>query len=274
LSRTRFQCLLGLGATLVLLLAACGGGDQAPAEGGDQAGGDNLGLRQPGVMSVGSDIAFAPFEFVENNENKGFDIDLMNEIASRLGVEAQFTNTSFDTIFTQLSAGQFDAIISGITITPQRAEQITFSDPYFLAEQAIAVPPGSDITGEADLAAKVVAVQSGTTGEAYAQQNYADEATITPFPTSEAAFTALAADQVDAVFIDLPVAQRAADGGNIEVVASVETDEEYGIGVQKDNQALVDAINTQLAEIIADGTYEEIYSRWFDTEVPERFRAG
>ena len=277
--------MLALALVLVLITAACGGDGGTPAE-DPTAGGEpttaasetpateDLGLQQDGTIVVGSDIAFAPFEFVEDGENKGFDIDLMTEIADRLGLEAEFVNASFDTIFTQLASGDFDAIISGITITPEREEQIAFSDPYFFASQAITVGADADIAGEEDLEGKTLAVQSGTTGEDYAQENYAGDAEILPFPTSEAAFTALTAGQVDAVFIDLPVAEEAAEGGDLEVVATVDTNEEYGIGVQKDNTALVEAINTQLEAIISDGTYEEIYGRWFTTEVPEAFSAS
>jgi ABC-type amino acid transport substrate-binding protein len=186
----------------------------AEAEGGEMPDASELELQEEGTMLVGSDIAFAPFEFVEDGENKGFDIDLMNAIAERIGVEVEFVNTSFDTIFTQLSSGQFDAIISGITITPERDEEINFSNPYFSATQGIAVPAGSDIAGVEDLAGKQVGVQTGTTGEAYANENFTD-AEIVSFPTSEAAFGALVSGQLDAVFIDLPVASNAAEGEGI-----------------------------------------------------------
>jgi polar amino acid transport system substrate-binding protein len=254
----------------VLALTACNGGDASG--GGEGAEDDGLGLARPGVIVVGSDIDFAPFEFIEDGEPRGFDIDLMTEIASRLDLEVDFVNTSFDTIFTQLAAGEFDAIISGITITEERAELNAFSDPYFAANQALVVPVDSDITSTADLDGADVGVQTATTGADYANENFTG-ANIVEFPTSPAGFNALESGQLDAFFIDLPVAAENTDGSStIELLEEVDTDELYGIGVQSDNTALLDAVNTQLAAIIDDGTYEEFYGRWFEGDVPEQFQ--
>ncbi|MDQ5853209.1 MAG: transporter substrate-binding domain-containing protein [Chloroflexota bacterium] len=178
------------------------------AQPGDLGDSERYRLQQQGRMIVGSDIAFAPFEFVENGQNRGFDIDLMNAIGERLGLQVQFVNNPFDSIFVQLAGGQFDALISGITITEERQQSIDFTNPYFLAKQGLAVLEDSGINGVEDLAGKRVAVQSATTGERYAQAHFTD-AVIASFPTSEAAFAALRAAQVDAVFIDLPVARAA-----------------------------------------------------------------
>lgn len=283
---TRRRLLAALLLSLALGAAACGGetaeeepsgaasaGSEAGSEGGSEAAGD-LGLAEEGTIVVGSDINFEPFEFVEGGENMGFDIALLDEIASRLGVEAEYVNTSFDTIFTQLASGDFDAIISAITITEERQETIAFTDPYFAANQAIAAPADSDIAGPDDLAGLDVGVQAGTTGLDYATENFT-EATIQEFPTSDAAFTALGAGQIDAVFIDLPVVAAQAESDDAVVLAAeVDTDERYGIGVQQENTGLVEAMNTQLSDIIADGTYAELYGAWFEGEPPEEFRAS
>lgn len=250
-----------------------GGADGGGAAGGETAGTD-LGLMEEGRMVVGSDLAFAPFEFIEGGENRGFDVDLINEVAARLGVEVEIVNTSFDTIFTQLAGGQFDAIISAITITEERDQTIDFSEPYFQANQALAVPAGSEITGVADLAGRAIGVQAGTTGLEYAGANFT-ETTIVEFPTSEAAFGALSAGQIEAVFIDIPVVQERVDSGDaVEIAEEVDTDELYGIGVQQGNSTLQEAISAELQAIIDDGTYGEIFSEWFpDVEVPEDFAA-
>jgi ABC-type amino acid transport substrate-binding protein len=178
------------------------GGD-GEATSGDTDYGD-LGLIDEGTLRVGSDIDFAPFEFIEAGEPRGFDVDLMNEIGDRLDLEVEFVNTGFDGIFSQLAIGEFDAIISAITITEERRETIEFSEPYFAANQGLATLDGSDINGVGDLTAETrVAVQAATTGAEYAQANF--DVTIVEFPTSPAAFAALESGQVDAVFIDLPV---------------------------------------------------------------------
>lgn len=243
--------------------------DEEPA---DEEPADDLGLEQEGQLRVGSDLDFAPFEFIEDGEPQGFDIDLMDEIAQRLDLETEYVDASFDTIFTQLAAGEFDAIISAITITEERRQTIEFTDPYFAANQALVVLADSDIGGVDDLTDVDVGAQAGTTGLDYANENFT-EATVVEFPTYPAAFTALESEQLDAVLADLPVAAEQVEGSEtLELVEEVDTDENYGIGIQQDNEALREALNEQLAEIIDDGTYEQIYSEWFEGDVPQQFQ--
>lgn len=268
--------LLALTALLALVLAGCG--EPAPrTEEADETEAPettDLGLIEDGTLRVGSDINFAPFEFIEDGQEKGFDVDLMNEIAERLGLEVEYVNTGFDNIFTQLAGGEFDAVISAVTITEERKQTIAFSRPYFQANQALVTTKDSGIEGVADLAGKDVGTQAGTTGLDYAKEHFTD-AEIVEFPDAPAGFTAMAAGQVDAMFIDVPVAVEQVEGNDEFVLAEeVGTNEEYGIGVQQDNDALREAIDEALEDIIADGTYAEIYEQWFaGSEVPEAFRA-
>ena len=267
--------LLALFAVMALLLTACGDpADDEPEGDGTEADAD-LGLIEDGTLLVGSDINFAPFEFIEDGEEKGFDIDLMNEIAERLGLEVEYVNTGFDNIFTQLAGGEFDAIISAVTITEERQQTIAFTDPYFQANQALVTTADSGIAGVDDLDGKDLGTQAGTTGLDYARENFTD-ANIVEFPDAPAGFTAMAAGQIDAMFIDVPVAVEQVEGNDdFELVEEVSTNELYGIGVQQDNEALLEAINGALEEIIADGTYAEIFETWFPgAEVPEDFASG
>ncbi|CAN5873905.1 N/A [soil metagenome] len=297
----RFRWLIALMTLISLGAAACGGTDDVTSEDIENVASDAgdaidevaegaedvvasaeesaqeavdsgaLNLATEGMLLVGSDIAFEPFEAMVDGQPEGFDIDLMDEIASRVGVEVEYQNTPFDTIFTQLAGGAFDAIISAITITDERDETIDFSDPYFAANQALAVTEDSEITGVSDFTADtVLGVQAATTGADYALENFADT-TVQEFPTSVDAFNALASGQIDAVFIDLPVVGEQVEGGNAVLAEEVNTEELYGIGVQEGNTALASAINTALEEIISDGTYAEIYGEWFEGEVPSQF---
>ncbi|WP_165492256.1 basic amino acid ABC transporter substrate-binding protein [Egibacter rhizosphaerae] len=244
----------------------------APDEEAEVDTGD-LELAEDGEMLVGSDLEFPPFEFIDDDgEPDGFDIDLMNEIADRLGVEVEFQDASFDTIFTQLASDEFDTIISAITITEERMETIDFTDPYFAANQALVVVEDSDIAGVDDLDGADVGAQAGTTGLDYATENFT-ESEIVEYDSYPAAFSALEGDQIDAVLGDLPVASEAAeDSDALDLVEEVDTGEEYGIGVQQGADNLRAAISDAIAEIIEDGTYEEIYTEWFEGEVPEQFR--
>ena len=277
----RLRLLIALAALLALGLVACADDDAAPeddaepdavedADEPDDGEAADLGLAEEGVIQVGSDIDFPPFEFVEDGEVKGFDIDLMEEIAGRLGLEVEWVDAGFDTLIPQLAADEFDAIIAAMTITEERQETIAFSDPYFEATQALVVGPDSDIAGVDDLAGMTVGAQDGTTGEAYAEDTFTDS-TITSFPQYPAAFAALEADQIDAVLADLPAAAEQEGRSDLVVVEVIETDELYGIGVHQDNDALLQAIDDTLAELIEDGSYEEIYGRWFEGDVPPRF---
>ena len=258
------RAVTGLVTLLALLAAGCTGSpsDEISSQ-----------LIEPGRLTVGSNWTFKPFEFVDNGEPAGFDIELMNEIASRLGVEPEYVDVPFDTLFDRLSTGDFDVIISAITITPEREEMIAFTDPYFAADQALAAAKNSKLAGLADLVDKDVAVEGGTTSLDYARKELPKAARIVEFPSTEASFAAVQTGQVDAVLTDLPVAaEQVKNGAGFKIIAEVETGELYGIGVQADHTTLAEAINSQLAEIIADGTYEQLYAKWFAGPVPQQFR--
>lgn len=264
--------LLAVLAALALALAACGEDDPTVTGPDDGSGPEELPLIEEGVLTVGSDLAFAPFEFIEEGEERGFDIDLMDAIAEELGVEATYVDADFDGILGQLATGEFDVVISALTITEDRAETVDFSDPYFEAVQALVVAEGSDIEGEDDLAGVAVGAQAGTTGLDYANENFTDSE-IVEYPEYPAAFTALEAGELDAVIADLPAADDAARGSEeLVITTEIDTDEQYGIAVDPDKPELLDAVNEALATLIEDGTYAEIFEEWFpEAEMPERF---
>jgi polar amino acid transport system substrate-binding protein len=251
-------------------LAACGDDDDDDGGGG---GGTTTAAEietiRPGTLTVGSDVPYPPFELGRAPDYEGFDIELIGEIASRLDLETQIKDTPFDTIFRDLAQGKFDAVISGSTITDEREGVIDFSDPYFLAEQSILTKSDSDIQTIEDLSGKTVGVQKGTTGEAYAKEN-ADAESVRSYGEVDDAFNALVAGQVDAVLFDLPGTQEAAATlEGLEVRQSLDTGEEFGIGFQDDNDALREAANEALAEIKKDGTFAELYKKWFKKDPPK-----
>ena len=123
-----------------LLATGCGDDD-----GGGSGGGGGLETITEGQLRVGSDIPYAPFEFGREPDYEGFDVDIVNEIAKRLDLEARFVKTPFDPIFRNLAQGRFDMVASAATITPERQRTVAFSDPYFPADQSLMVKRGSDI---------------------------------------------------------------------------------------------------------------------------------
>ncbi len=255
--------ICGLLATGVI--AGCGDDDD---DGGEETtattAAEDLGLISEGTLLVGSDIPFEPFEQGKAPNYEGYDIDVVNEIAKRLGLKAEYEDTSFDTIFRDQAQGKFDMVASATTITPEREKQVDFSDPYYEAQQALAVSPGSDIKTTADLAGATVGAQDGTTGEDYANEE-TDAAEVRGFPEGADAINALSAGQVEAVILDEPVVKELIDTGaeNVELAETIKTDELYGLAFSEESDALREAINGALQEMKEDGTLEEIYETWF-----------
>ncbi|MCB9435763.1 MAG: basic amino acid ABC transporter substrate-binding protein [Anaerolineales bacterium] len=229
------------------------------------------------VIRVGTDAAYPPFEEIdEDGEYVGFDIDLMEAIAEDAGFEIEWVNAPFDTIFTALSEGEFDAVISASTITEEREEIIDFSDPYFVSSQSISVGLDMEemVAGPEDLEGLRIGVQLGTTGEIYANEEL-EGVEIFPFDTAPLAFQALAEGEVDAVIVDTPTTEEIlATNPELEavVVGDPLTEEFYGIAVNEDYPELLEAINISLANLIEDGTYAEIFEDWFDVQPSEDFR--
>jgi polar amino acid transport system substrate-binding protein len=257
-----------IGAVAFILLAAACREEATTGRGGGGGGGTpepELTTLEEGILTVGTDMPYAPFESREGGEVVGFDADIINEIASRIGLETTWVDSPFDTIFTDLASGQFDVVISGATITPEREEQVNFSIPYFRSLQALTVQEGSDIGSFDDVGdGHVVAVQSGTTGEIWVEDNLVPNgAEIRAYPDYPPLYTALEAGQVDAVVFDesSAVPEVAASKG-IEIVDTVDTEEAYGIAVDPNNPDLLDAVNEAFQAMIDDGTYDEIYSSY------------
>ena len=167
------------------------------------------------MLLVGSDTAFPPFETMNGTTAEGFDVDLAAAIAKEMGLKSEFLSQKFDTLIPTLKAGgKFDVIMSGMTITDERKKEIDFSNPYIDSNQSIAVvkgkgytkiPVGDTAAIQKAMTGKIIGVQSGTTGEAWAKENLKAAKQIIPFDDTLAAFSALQAGKVDAVVNDLPV---------------------------------------------------------------------
>jgi polar amino acid transport system substrate-binding protein len=228
-----------------------------------------------GTITVGTNAEYPPFESVDEDGNIiGFDIDLMNAIAEDAGFEVEFVNTKWDGIFTALSQGEFDAVVSAATITEEREEIIDFSDPYFNAGQVIAVPAASaeTVSTVEDLVGLRVGVQLGTTGDEFASELEGVE--VVRFDEVTLAFQAMGEGEIDAIVNDGPTSADIIANNpdlNVVIVGEPLTDEFYGIAVNPERTDVLDAINVSLANIIADGTYAEVYMEWFGVEPPDDF---
>lgn len=275
ITRSRFlrQWALGLLSFIcVLTFAACGSGTPStntpnPADTGATSG--NTTLR------VALDPTFPPFQTTTSGGGfEGFDIDLINAIAEAEGLTLDMQGLPFDGIIPALQAGTVDLTISTMTITPERAQVVDFSRPYFKSGQAIAVQESnSDITSYNALAGKRIAVQIGTVGAD--QANKANAADVRTFDNTPLALQELANGNVDAVIGDAPVILYAIKSGSasgIKVAGELLTEEYYGIAAPK-NSPNLEAINAGLATLLENGTYREIYQKWFSgepSELPEQ----
>jgi polar amino acid transport system substrate-binding protein len=233
-----------------------------------------------GVLQVGSCLDYPPFESVEGGDEVGFDVDLAEAVAERLGLTVEWVRADFDTIFTSVAAGQFDMVAAASTITEERQEVVDFSAPYYNSRQALVVNTGltpaiasTDDIGEGH----TVGVQKGTTGADWAKDNLAPQgAEIKTYQGAPDAFRDLEAGGITAVVNDEPSsADIITDLEGVEIVEPIDTGEKYGFALSKDNPELSAAVNQALAEIIADGTYAEIFGTYFPgVEVPAEFQGS
>lgn len=253
-----------------LLVTACGSDDSstsdttAPAEATGATA--PAGLVSDGTLTVCSDTPYEPFEFKDDaGEDTGYDIDLLREIAASAELDLTVIDLPFDGILGSLEAGDCDVVGSAVTITDERAQQVDFSDPYFDADQSLLIKAdqASEITALADLDGQVIGVQSGTTGEAYANEN-ATGAEVKSFEDADGLFAALEAGEIAAILQDLPVnAYRSTQDDTVTVIETYPTDEQYGFAVKKGSTDLLEFVNAGLATLRDNGTFDEIYGTYF-----------
>lgn len=215
-------------------------------------------------LVVATDTAFVPFEFAQDGEYVGFDIDMWTMIAEELELEFELRPMDFNGIIPGLQTGQLDVALAGITIREDRAEVIDFSDGYYESGFRIMVPIDSDIESAEDLAGKMLAVRTGTSAADYARENFTDTE-LRQFPNIDNAYLELRTGRVDAAMHDTPNVLyyiATAGDGQVKAVGEQMMAHEYGIAFPKGSE-LVEPVNQALAAMREDGRYDEIYAKWF-----------
>lgn len=250
--------LVAMAAALSLVLVACG----------DEGGSGDLGLITDDVLTVCTDSPYPPMEFEQDGEFTGFDIELMRAIAGELGVsDISVVNTGFDPITSGLAmeAGDCDIAAASITITEEREANIDFTDGYFTADQSLLVRDDAGLGSLADFGESALGVQTGTTGEMYAQENAPEGTEIVSFENPGDIFTALEAGNVQGVLQDIvPNAEYALNNEGVSLAESYPTDETYGFATKEEGaEALLEAVNEAIAALRDNGTYDDIYDDWF-----------
>jgi len=262
--------IMALVLAMSMALFGCTGG----GKGGTTTGGatsDEIKLVKEGTLTVGSDCDYPPFILLEGDKPVGFEYDLMEAIAADMGLTLEYLPPqNFDTLLTSVAGGvKMDIAVSSLTITPERAQTVDFCTPYFDSNQACVVKGDSSYASAKDLEGKVVGAQAGTTGEAWANEHLAG-ITMKPFNQTSEGLLALQAGEIEALFFDAPIAEYhiATNYPTMRIAEVIPTGEQYGFAVNKDNPALLAQINTSLNNLVADGTYEKIFKKYFPNLEP------
>ena len=252
----KFTKLTAFALALVMALGLLAGCGSSNADTNSDADTPDDTAKTKLVVATSPD--FPPFESLEGGEVVGIEVDILNKIAEKLGMELDIQQMDFDSVIPGVQAGKFDVGMSGITITDKRKKNVDFSSVYFMAAQAIVVTADSGITGKADLEGKKVSVQTGTTAEEYCMSSGYE---VLAFTANNDAAAALTAGKVDAWVVDNEVALAMAPELGLTVLDEAMTSEPYAFAFQKGSE-LVASFNEALDALLADGTIEQIFQQY------------
>ena len=246
------------------LAAGCGGSGTSS---GPATGAGGVKLVAAGKLTTCTHLPYAPFQSSEGNKVVGFDIDMIDLVAKKLGVTQAVVDTPFEGIKSgqDLNTGKCDVAAAGMTIKAERAKVIDFSVPYFNATLALLVRKGTGYTSLESLKGKTIGDQSGTVGKEYVTSK---GFTATDFDDLATLQQALATSQIDGAVNDLPVWTDyiKKNPGKFEIGAQFDTGDQYGFGVKKGgNPELLKTVDGVIKAAQADGTYNTIYKKWFGT---------
>jgi polar amino acid transport system substrate-binding protein len=269
--RTRLVGVLAAVAT-ALTVAACGSsGDSSSASGSDN---NKYGLIEAGQIRVASMGDAKPYTFTdENGEFSGFDVELFKDVAHRIGIDdVVFTGQDFSAILPAVANGQFDVGVAAIGITDERKQTVDFSDGY-LAGYLTVITADDSIKEEGDLAGKRLGVVQGTLQEKYATEHFTD-AEIVRFPDNNAGISALNSGTIDAHFADYEAAkQYAQQYDGLKLAINIPSfDAPAGFAIKPGNDAFREALNEGLHAAMEDGTWKELYQKWFPgSPMPDQY---
>ena len=243
--------ILALSLALILVvccLTACGAKGPTLAD-----------VQKAGKLVVATSPDFPPFENLEGGEVVGIEVDLMEMICEKLGVELVLEQINFDAVLTGVQSGKYDCGMSGISVTPKREKNTLFTTPYCLAAQCIVVRADSTIATKADLAGKKISVQTGTTAAEFCSGEGYD---LSQFELNQDAKMALTQGKVDAwVVDDLTAAEMCKGDSSVKILDESMTTEPYAFAFAFGSEDLVAEINAILEQLIADGTVEALFAK-------------
>ena len=262
-----------------LLLSGCGGGNtdtqQNEDSNTDAAATDSTDTADGGVLRMGTNATFPPYEFTdENGEVAGIDAEIAAAVAEKLGMELDITDMAFESLIPALQAGTIDIVLAGMTVDPERAEQVTFTDSYATGVQVVIIPESSDIAPveqedgsmAVDLTGKTIGVQTGTTGDLYCTDEYGQE-NVKQFDNGPLAVAALVNGQIDCVVIDQePAKNYVAANEGLKILDTAYANENYAAAISKDNTELLEQVNAAMQELKDDGTLQSIIDKYIPAD--------
>lgn len=242
-----------LSAMLLLAMAACGEQPQTPDD-----------TQEPAVLHMATEGTFPPYEYYDNGQLVGIDIEVAGAIAEKLGMKLETTDIAFDSIIPGVQAGKYDIGMAGVTVSEERLQQVNFSDSYATGVQVVIVKEGGKVQSLDDMADAIIGTQSGTTGFIYASGDFGDDH-VKSFTKTTDAVEALKNGQVDCVLLDNAPAEALVDANpdaGLSILETAYTVEDYAIAINKENTDLQAKINAALAELVADGTLQSIIDKY------------
>lgn len=256
------RMLISIAFLALTIMVACGDSEVS----GDKSSLDRI--EESGVLRVGFEGTYRPFNFLDdNNEYTGFDVEIANELASRLGVETEFFATKWESLIGGLQADKFDVIIAQMTVTEERKKSVDFTDPYVVTGSVLITREDtSDITVLEDIREKKVGVGGGTTFEEVA--NSVDGAEVVLYKAVNEYIQDLINGRLDVIINDqlLMSYNIKEEELPIKIASDILNKDEIGMAVKKGSEELVDKLNQELAKMKEDGTYGDIYRKWFGTD--------
>ena len=279
ITRRSFLAAAGL-SVAALALTACGGSSStassaaassvassAAASSEAASAAADFTTVEAGKLTMATNATFPPYEMTTDNGTiEGIDVETAQAIADKLGLELQVDDMDFDAALLSVQQGKADIAMAGITVTDERKAVMAFSDSYATGIQSVIVPEGSDIATADDLAGKKIGTQRGTTGYLYCSDDFGEDAVVA-YDNGLTAVQALNNAQVDAVVIDNEPAKAYVESNpGLKILDTSYAEEDYAIGMNKDNTALLDAVNAALEELKADGTLQSIVDKYITAE--------
>ena len=274
ISRRSFLAAAGL-TVAALALTACGGSASTASSAAassvaasseaasTSAAAAELTTVEAGKLTMATNATFPPYEMTTDAGTiEGIDVDTAQAIAEKLGLELQIDDMDFDAALLSVQQGKADIAMAGITVTDERMAVMSFSDSY----ATVIVPEGSDIASVDDLAGKKIGTQRGTTGYLYCSDDFGEDAVVA-YDNGLTAVQALNNGQVDAVVIDNEPAKAYVESNpGLKILDTSYAEEDYAIGMNKSNTALLEAVNAALEELKADGTLQAIVDKYIKAE--------